>query len=54
MAGAQEGIWTYWDRTGKLDKQIRFHRDEPIEILTAPPWFDDPPATQNPIDVGAP
>ncbi|HEX5997239.1 MAG TPA: hypothetical protein VFY84_19030 [Jiangellales bacterium] len=48
-AGAQEGVWSYWDRTGKLDKQIRFHNDEPIETRTAPPWLDDA-ADQPPID----
>lgn len=41
VSGAQQGIWTCWDRTGRLDKQIHFHNDEPIETRTAPPWFDD-------------
>lgn len=40
-AGLQEGIWTYWNRAGELDKQIRFHRDEPVHERTEPPWLDD-------------
>ncbi|MFB7718178.1 hypothetical protein [Nocardia sp. NPDC056100] len=40
-AGSQEGIWTYWDRDGKVERQSRFQHDHEIEKRTAPPWFVD-------------
>jgi antitoxin component YwqK of YwqJK toxin-antitoxin module len=40
-AGEQEGIWTSWDRDGKLTEQCRYHHDEPGETRTAPPWLTE-------------
>lgn len=40
-AGLQDGIWTYWDSDGKVDKQSRFRDDEEVETPTAPPWLAD-------------
>ena len=51
-AGAQDGIWTYWDRNGRLDKQIHFHNDEPVETRTGSPWLED--AADQGVSTGKP
>ena len=39
--GAQDGIWTYWDRSGVVERQVRFVNDEESETREAPPWFSE-------------
>ena len=39
--GAQEGVWTYWDRSGKVTRQSTFRGDAEIESRTRPPWYTD-------------
>ena len=41
VGGKQEGIWTYWDRQGRLEQQVRFEKDEEIESRTESPWFNE-------------
>ena len=38
-SGSQEGVWTYWDRNGNVERQAQFVDDEEIASRTAPPWF---------------
>jgi len=38
--GQQEGLWTYWDRAGKVERQARFENDEEVESRTEPPWLN--------------
>jgi hypothetical protein len=37
--GRQEGIWTYWDRNGVVERQVLFVNDEETDKREAPPWF---------------
>ena len=37
--GMQDGIWTYWDRNGTVERQVHFANDEEINSRTSPPWF---------------
>jgi antitoxin component YwqK of YwqJK toxin-antitoxin module len=37
--GVQQGIWTYWDRNGIVERQVHFANDEEIDARTSPPWF---------------
>ena len=37
--GVQEGIWTYWDRNGDVERQVLFANDEEIDSRTSPPWL---------------
>jgi hypothetical protein len=52
VAGSQEGIWTYWNRDGTLDRQILFRHDQPAETRTGPPWFDDAEDHRSTDDLG--
>lgn len=36
--GRQEGIWTSWDRDGKVLEQGRFVHDEAVQVWNRPPW----------------
>lgn len=38
--GSQEGLWTYWDRDGRITHQAIFENDAETERRTAPPWLD--------------
>jgi len=40
VEGRQEGIWTYWNKVGKVENQILFWCDRPIEEKTESPWWD--------------
>jgi hypothetical protein len=46
--GAQDGVWTYWDRSGRVERQSIFRNDEEAESRTAPPWYTDVADQQRP------
>jgi hypothetical protein len=37
--GAQNGIWTYWDRSGTVERQVHFANDEELDSRMSAPWF---------------
>jgi len=39
--GIAEGVWTYWDKNGKITKQVRCWCDRPLETKLESPWWDD-------------
>jgi antitoxin component YwqK of YwqJK toxin-antitoxin module len=39
--GNKEGVWTYWDKGGKIEKQIRCWCDREIEVKLESPWWDN-------------
>jgi hypothetical protein len=39
--GNKEGIWTYWEKDGKIKKQIRYECDRDIEEKLGRPWWND-------------
>lgn len=41
MDGNKEGVWTYWSKSGKIEKQIRYWCDREIEIKSEGPWWDN-------------
>jgi len=38
--GSFEGIWTSWDKNGKVKRQTRYWCDRGIEIKSESPWWD--------------
>lgn len=39
--GFAEGVWTYWDKNGRITKQVRAWCDRPLETKLEAPWWDD-------------
>ena len=39
--GNKEGIWTYWDESGKIKSQVRYSCDREMELKTKSPWWDN-------------
>lgn len=39
--GNKEGIWTYWEKDGKIKKQICYECDRDIEEKLERPWWND-------------
>jgi antitoxin component YwqK of YwqJK toxin-antitoxin module len=39
--GNKEGIWTYWEKNGKIKEQIRYECDREIEKKSESPWSND-------------
>ena len=39
--GNKEGVWTSWDKNGKISNQIRFSCDRAVEENFSSPWWDD-------------
>lgn len=38
--GNKEGVWTYWDKNGKIERQVRYWCDREVEIKSEGPWRD--------------
>jgi hypothetical protein len=39
--GNKEGIWTYWNPSGNIEKQMRYWCDREIELKLESPWWDN-------------
>lgn len=37
----KEGVWTYWDKNGKIEKQIRYWCDREMEEKSESPWWSN-------------
>ncbi|MEU0508374.1 hypothetical protein [Amycolatopsis sp. NPDC006125] len=48
LDGAQEGVWTYWSRTGVVERQVRFEADREVEVRESPPWLVELPVIPAP------
>ena len=39
--GNAEGVWTFWDKTGKIEKQLLCMHDREMEWKTEGPWWEN-------------
>jgi len=39
--GNKEGVWTYWNESGKIERQTRYWCDREIELKSESPWRDN-------------
>ena len=39
--GNKEAVWTYWNKNGKVEKQMRYWCDREIELKLESPWWDN-------------
>jgi hypothetical protein len=39
--GDKEGIWTYWNKSGKIERQVRYWCDREIEVKSESLWWDN-------------
>jgi hypothetical protein len=40
IEGNREGVWTFWDRNGRVERQIRYSCDKPVGEKEEEPWWD--------------
>lgn len=38
--GRQEGVWTYWDRRGMVERQVKSEHDIEVETHREAPWWE--------------
>jgi hypothetical protein len=39
--GDKEGVWTYWNKSGKIERQARYWCDRELEVKFEFPWWED-------------
>ena len=40
VGGNKEGVWTYWDKSGRIKNQMRYWSDREIELKSESPWWN--------------
>ncbi len=40
VEGNKEGVWTYWDKSGRIKNQMRYWCDREMELKSESPWWN--------------